>query len=420
MMDKKSNGEYDHGPITTKHGHNLFSPLLTLRRRFRLLKQRQFSKYFTINTTNAESLSKANCANEYKSKSLVKRWSSFGKVKERNEKKTNSNSQFNIIQWSSCESINDLKSKKFNSLRRSRGSLLIPLNCENSNSRLETSEVPRTSYENNCSDVIKNINQDIIENEVCCLDLNETDIVPYDENFNKEKQCNTNVPFLYAFSLPDISENNSDDYVEISLESEVKKRRCLTETKYNVTSKDKNDNIISQSNGDYIDFSLCETPKTVDANVLKKKKHSCLEYSRNHYLSTPVLINRPPVPSVPKPINRRDQALNYESKESLETKASQDVIATKENNLKRTFSDSLYHKFGSFNAKDCLNNNVENAMSAVKEEEKPKPLQRKDDRMWRKISSAVNITTMHRSKYKQHIIKSCICNTYIYLFILCK
>ncbi|XP_047130882.1 rho guanine nucleotide exchange factor 9 [Hydra vulgaris] len=369
MMEKKSNGEYDHGPTLTKHGNNIFSAFNSIGKKFRRLKNAHFADYFKADVTTNTELPSENLPNDNKRKNVIKRWSSLSRIKERNEKKNNSKSQINIVQWSSNESVAEPKSKKFNSLKLSRGYTLFPPDYEN--------ESPVKAFNaNDCSITVENTEKDI-ENDVCCLDCNETYIVPYEDKLDNEKQSDINNTCCSVLSLQDLSE--SDGFNEITIE------------KCNCFATDNNKNIINQTHTDFIDFPLIEIPKTLRTSSFQNIKFQPFEHSKDRYSSTPVLVNRPPLPLVPKPINRRNKALNYNSKENLTSDVSQDFcnLRGKDSNLKRTFSDCLPHKFSS---DEYLNKTEGNAISAVIEEEKPKPLlQKKDDKVWRNVSSAMII-----------------------------
>lgn len=355
MFDRK-NGKKDEDEEDARSP--LFSPFSSLRRSFRKLKTKKVKRNLSEDTSSETKL--VNLENKYvrfsiRKPCLKKENVAYPhQIKQKPGSHKGKNLQFSIIEWSSCESLSDNsknRSRKTNSLRRSKASILVPLNTD--------WEGPKTVYIPQKTKINRYNSMNILNAPTLVMSQSRwystQNVTESNAHHDQQKPLNQSPPRIAKAknefnklrrlqkrkrtfnSLPNISESNSK-IVDNSDNILTKKRSvmsdvelcssnifCSETTRENILNN--NIRILKSSSECSIKmnkercFSAEVLNQESDLKLVGSKRQACSPVNLMHYASS-VSLTRPPVPSVPKPINKRDRHLKSASTEYLSSKKS--------------------------------------------------------------------------------------------------
>ena len=354
MFDRK-NGKKDEDEDEARSP--LFSPFSSLRRSFRKLKTKKVKRNLSEDTSSETKL--VNLENKYVRFSIRKpclkkeNLACPHQIKKKTGPLNGKNLQFSIIEWSSCESLSDnskYRSRKTNSLRRSKASILVPLNTNR--------ERPKTAYLPQKTKINRYNSMNILNDPTLVMSQNRwystQNVTENNAHHDQQKSPNQSPPRIPKAknevnklrklqkrkrtfnSLPNISESNCK--IVDNNDNILTKKRSVTsdvELCSNVfcsetTCEDtlKNDIRILKSCSEWsikLNKERCFSAEILnqdsDLKLINSKRLACSPENLMHYASS-VSLTRPPVPSVPKPINKRDRHLKSASTEYLSSKKS--------------------------------------------------------------------------------------------------
>lgn len=343
MMNKKDKADCckDANPqIRTQ-----FTPFTNLRKSFRRLKQRKVKKALSIDSLLVDvppnkkqsgkytEANKQKCKNNHNgkenSRNILKRFTLGKRSSDKGNTvdiKVVDNNRFSIIEWSSCESLAEpgrVKARKHNSLRRSRASLFIP-----TDGLVEHKFMPPTTTKITRYNSVDQINQPKIslkENKwhsshnvavKSSPELKEENSTSeLTSAAKKKKVCNKRT--RHSLSLSNINEHKDEEETNIDIgdiDEDVANHNVIEACcdKINLSTD------ISKGLNKIVETLDVKTKHDeCDLHVSNREKKTFVKlYSKSICASTPAL-NRPPVPSAPKPISRRDRILKSASTEGL-------------------------------------------------------------------------------------------------------
>lgn len=323
MMNKKSKKAQEKENVNIQSKHS-FTPFTNLRRSFKRLKQRREQRAQSVDSildkentknTSKDTGKKLSDKNGNNSQNLLRRIASGKRFRRKNVQSMITSSEeirkFNVVEWSSCESLSDnfeKKVQKHNSLRRSKASLLMPVSgnihdCK----KLSPPSTKITRYSS--MNAINENNKVKVDNKWFSSQQNVSDVNSGNNNnikYFKQKAEKNNSGSIYekrkkpkgrkneSLSLPNICEDNLDERaVDIEVDKNNLKTKCENAVDTKVSHRFSTDNIFT-------------------GNINNLKRGSLIVLSDNNesllYGSSPVL-DRPPLPSAPKPTTRRDRLL---------------------------------------------------------------------------------------------------------------
>ena len=338
-----------------------FTPFTTIRKSFKRLKRKKEVRRASMSEgkendaqkrhgeEEGEQQQENNNHNILKRITSGKRFRLKNKRNSRNVSSANDIHKFDVIEWSSCESLSDnfeKRTRKHNSLRRSKASLLMPASGKTKASPPSTKITRYSSLNNilepkpskpettkpNSTQNIATINE--VENPIVKKDSpsKERQAIVLRENPD-EKRKRPRSTKITSTSLPNICEERlivRSSGKRIEGDIDFHKESYNTDTEKTLKSLLLNSELKSEKK---LDIFL----------GMNQKRRSLIILDEGHQLfgSSPFL-NRPPIPSDPKPILRRDQALRrWRSSEGLSPKKrrseSNDIHHTRTH--KRALSD---------------------------------------------------------------------------------
>lgn len=354
MFDRK-NGKKDEEEEEARSP--LFSPFSSLRRSFRKLKAKKVKRNLSEDTSSETKL--INLENKYIRFSIRKPCLKKGnlacphQIKKKNGPPNGKNLQFSIIEWSSCESLSDnskYRSRKTNSLRRSKASILVPLNTDR--------ERPKTVYIPQKTKINRYNSMNILNAPTLVISQNRwystQNVTENNARHDQQNSSNHSPPRIGKAknevnklrklqkrkrtfnSLPNISESNckidNNDNILTKKRSVMSDVELCSNDVFNseTTCEDtlNNDIRIPKSSSEWsikLNKERCFSAEILnqesDLKLIGSKRLTCSPENFIHYASS-VSLTRPPVPSVPKPINKRDRHLKSASTEYLYSKKS--------------------------------------------------------------------------------------------------
>lgn len=359
MMNKKSKKAQEKENASLQSSKHSFTPFTNLRKSFKRLKQRREPRAHSVdsildkeNSKNVNKNDKNIPGKNDNSQNLLRRIASGRKFRRKNVQSMITSVEeirrFNVVEWSSCESLSDnfeKKVQKHNSLRRSKASLLMPISGNlHDYKKLSPPSTKITRYSSmNSINVENNVK---IGNKWFSSQQNVSALVSGNNNdvnyFNKstsqknnsticEKRKRTKGRKHASLSLPNICEDNLNERTgEIKVDevdsSNDQERYYESVSENKPTHRFSTDNIFAA--GSRQNFKRCSLI------VLTDHQKNLL------YGSSPV-FDRPPIPSAPKPTTRRDRALRKSvSTEAISPRKRRADCSSKFN--QRTMSDNNF------------------------------------------------------------------------------
>ena len=379
------------GSVSIESGssNSSFTPFTTLRKSFKRLKRKKDVQRSSMpEAEGKENIIKKKHGEEEEQENnnhnILKRITSGKRFRlknrrnPRNVSSTNDIHKFDVIEWSSCESLSDnfeKRTRKHNSLRRSKASLLMPASGKTKASPPST-KITRYS---SLSNILENKSnkpettkfssaQNVgakVENPIYELSPKEQSTVVLRENSDeKRKRPKSRIT---STSLPNICEER------------LIARSTKVEIEGNVYFHEESNNDTEKILKSLLSNSELKSDKKLDIFLGMNQKRCSLIIldERNKMFGSSPFLNRPPIPSDPKPILRRDQALRrWVSTEGLSPKKRRSESADLHHSRihKRAMSDCNFmvhlaqeRKLGK-EVQNNLDNNTENGEVIQKKE----------------------------------------------------
>ena len=314
-----------------------FTPFTTIRKSFKRLKRKKEVRRASMsdgkeNDTDktVEKQQKEEDRKENNNHNILKRITSGKRFRLKNGRNSNVSStndvhKFDVIEWSSCESLSDnfeKRTRKHNSLRRSKASLLMPASGKTKasppstkitrysslNNILETKPIKPETTKVNSAQNIATISE--VENSIIKKDSppkEKSTVVLRENSDEKRKRPRSRIT---STSLPNICEE-----------------RLIVRS----TGKEIGDNVDFHKESSNTEKTLkslllnseLKSEKKLDIFLgMNQKRRSLIILDEgNQMFGSSPFLSRPPIPSDPKPILRRDQALRrWQSTEGLSPK----------------------------------------------------------------------------------------------------
>lgn len=313
----------------------VISPLIRIHKGWKFLKHKNKTPQANATKYGGEVKRKPNVSErELETTNLLKRIYSYRASKNKKKEATIILPSLSIVKWSSCESISDEKfGRKFNSLRRSRASLIVPSTSgdyevpynnnkakipqfqnkgcvyKNNNTILspviqttenvvDSSTEPFIEVLNELNSSISKFSEEIAQEVEQIFNNNATPLANNSLDRSQSSRLRSKKPACHSLSLPNINENKIEG---------------STNNVNNIT------NTINKDNNSLSPFFQTD-------NMIEKRRYSstsCVEDDNlaaesTKYSSVLSLNSRPPIPCCPKPIDRRDSILKSRSTETLQ------------------------------------------------------------------------------------------------------